>query len=275
MADQTPESFESCAICGRTILRGERMSEYVTTDGERHRVCSLCKVRAEASGWIPAELAGTLRRPEQRRGRGTALRAALGRAAGRMRQPRGEPYEAEPWPELEPDPPPVLQEEPDPPRAEVEPPPAPAPPEREEEPVPVPVPPVERADEPPAAKPPARTRRSTVEGRLRRAIECFNESEQSRVVAGLIRSLGEPHASVRSVSARPSRVAITVAWELSWYRWEVSEDGDGASVREVAKGGEVTELAAEAKRWNATVDADGNLRLARSGKAAAKAKAPG
>ena len=54
---------------------------------------------------------------------------------------------------------------------------------------------------------------------------------------------------------------VTVAWELSWYQWEVGANGDDESVREVAKGDEVSELAEEARAWNASVDEDGKLRL--------------
>ena len=57
---------------------------------------------------------------------------------------------------------------------------------------------------------------------------------------------------------------MTVAWELSWYQWEVGADGDGDDgepVREVAKGDEVSELDEEARAWNAAVGEDGTLRL--------------
>jgi hypothetical protein len=76
VTDANPE-FESCAICGRTILRGERATEYVDGDGERVGVCALCKGRAEAAGWVPAAFAATMSRhsPERRRVRvGSALR---------------------------------------------------------------------------------------------------------------------------------------------------------------------------------------------------------
>ncbi len=73
---------------------------------------------------------------------------------------------------------------------------------------------------------------------MRRAVERFNGSDERRKVAGLIRSLGEPRAAVRPDAARQMAL-VTVAWELSWYQWEVSADGDGESVREVAKGDEV------------------------------------
>jgi hypothetical protein len=95
---------------------------------------------------------------------------------------------------------------------------------------------------------------------MRRAVERFNGSEETRKVAGLIRSLGEPRAAVRADAGRQLAL-VTVAWELSWYQWEVSGDGDGEPVREVAKGDEVTELGEGERTWNAAVAEDGKLRL--------------
>ena len=41
---------ETCAVCGRTILAGERTRRYVSTAGRRD-VCELCTPRAERLGW--------------------------------------------------------------------------------------------------------------------------------------------------------------------------------------------------------------------------------
>jgi hypothetical protein len=95
---------------------------------------------------------------------------------------------------------------------------------------------------------------------MRRAVERFNGSEERRKVAGLIRSLGEPRAAVRPDAGRQMAL-VTVAWEISWYQWEVSGDGQGEPVREVAKGDEVSELAEDTQAWNAAVAEDGRLRL--------------
>lgn len=43
---------ESCAVCGRTILAGERVHGYVSPGGRR-TVCTLCEAGAERSGWRP------------------------------------------------------------------------------------------------------------------------------------------------------------------------------------------------------------------------------
>jgi hypothetical protein len=95
---------------------------------------------------------------------------------------------------------------------------------------------------------------------MRHAVERFNGSEERRKVAGLVRSLGEPRAAVRPDAVRQLAL-VTVAWEISWYQWEVSGDGQGEPVREVAKGDEVSELSDDAQAWNAAVAEDGKLRL--------------
>ena len=43
---------DTCAVCGRTILAGEQVHGYFSTDGRRG-VCELCVSRAERIGWRP------------------------------------------------------------------------------------------------------------------------------------------------------------------------------------------------------------------------------
>jgi hypothetical protein len=97
MADSNDE-FRSCAVCERSILRGERVTDYVDGDGETVPVCALCKPRAEASGWIPAALAATVSR-----GAGARRRASLAvnlreRFARRASVPPGDAPDPEPRP---------------------------------------------------------------------------------------------------------------------------------------------------------------------------------
>jgi hypothetical protein len=109
---------------------------------------------------------------------------------------------------------------------------------------------------------------------MRSAVERFNSSHDRRKVGGLIRSLGEPRAAVVPDPGRQLAV-VTVAWELSWYQWEVNgedDDADQGTVREVAKGDELSELAEEARSWNAAVGEDGGLRLKGSDRDRASAK---
>lgn len=96
-----------------------------------------------------------------------------------------------------------------------------------------------------------------------RAVLRFNAGEAGRTVARLTRILGTPSVSVGAAAGVPGQVRITVAWELSWYQWGVDVGDETRPVFEIAKGGEVDQLDAAARQWNAKVGADGKLRLAR------------
>jgi len=301
------DPFPACDVCGRTILKGEQVHEYITDSRQRIRVCSLCRSRAESSGWIPVSMAHTVAEDAPRRSRGRALKERLKGAAARARASRGrrraddEPavQRSEPaWDDFDaamgqPDrqawPPPPDEAQPEPvaePDAVAEEAPAPADervPEPEARPGPAEQPerrPLARrpskpratrqtrpraANEAAPASGPSTTRKAKrgPEALMRRAVERFNSSEERRKVAGLMRSLGEPTARV-SPDQRRQLALVTVAWELSWYQWEVGADGDGEDgepVREVAKGAELSELDEETRAWNAAVDEEGMLRL--------------
>ena len=73
MAEAVDE-YPSCAVCGRSILRGERTVEYVAPDQVHVPVCVLCMPRAEASAWLLAgHEAVAVREPAARRRAGAAL----------------------------------------------------------------------------------------------------------------------------------------------------------------------------------------------------------
>jgi hypothetical protein len=111
------------------------------------------------------------------------------------------------------------------------------------------------------------------------AIEIFNHTEQPRRIAGIARSLGAPRmtvrragpatpaktsfADLRALDADEACVAIIAAWELCWYRWEVTLGRDGTSSLElVDRGTRLDELPAEDLAGNAAVDERGSLSLA-------------
>jgi hypothetical protein len=169
------------------MLRGERPFDYVAADRAEHRVCPLCKPRAEELGWLPAAYAATVPEPEaRRRGVGVAaLRERFERAVGGAAPEPTEP-----------------------------------------------------------AVPPT-------------PLEVFNASSEVRKVAGLQKSLGEPRVCVRPQDEGGGELVI-VAWDLSWYRWVIR----GTSVKQVAKGNEISELPVEDRDWNATAAVDGSLTLA-------------
>jgi hypothetical protein len=106
--------------------------------------------------------------------------------------------------------------------------------------------------EPPATKP---------QTTLPVALTAFNASNHRRTVAGLTRTLGPPRATavaVRSKSGFPG-VRLTVAWELTWYQWEVTPGAGGPEVRESGKGETIDQLRTADRRWNLRPDADGTL----------------
>jgi hypothetical protein len=95
-----------------------------------------------------------------------------------------------------------------------------------------------------------------------RAVVRFNASEAGRTVARLTRTLGTPRASVGASAGEPDEVRVTIAWELSWYQWGVDIADELRPVFALGKGGEIDQLDAAARQWNAAVGEDGRLRLA-------------
>jgi hypothetical protein len=66
---------------------------------------------------------------------------------------------------------------------------------------------------------------------------------------------------VRPLEDRPSVVAITVMWELSWYRYEIDLSDEAGGVRRDAQGDELTELPDHERTSNAEADERGALHL--------------
>jgi hypothetical protein len=77
---------ESCAVCGRTILAGERVRGYVSGDGRR-AVCPLCEAGAERLGWRPEDEAAEEAPAEAPRRRRGSLAALLRRRSHRSQPP--------------------------------------------------------------------------------------------------------------------------------------------------------------------------------------------
>ncbi|MFL5899310.1 MAG: hypothetical protein ACJ76D_12790 [Solirubrobacterales bacterium] len=224
----------TCAICGRTILAGERVHGFVA-GGEERPVCELCVARAERLRWRRAGDPEPERTEEGHEGR-WRLRTLLRR--------RGHSQSA------------------------------PAPSDRFEDrgsssgenaegdiPEPKPVSVGQRRRPSP---PPDLGGASVFE----LAVTRFNSSEAGRTVAGLTRTLGTPSASVGAAAGAPDEVRITVAWDLSWYQWGVDLGDELRPVFELEKGREIDQIDAAARQWNAAVDGDGRLGLA--GEPAAK-----
>lgn len=207
-----PVSDPTCEVCGRRLLPGERETPYASREGQRVSVCELCKPRAEAAGWTPADRdlhVGATGR-ERRRGRGADL---FGGFFGKRSRP----------------PTPTRPTAADPARAG-------------------------------AAVEPER-RLADADLSVASALAAFNRSNHRRTVRGLGRTLGTPRASglLVKTSSGASGARLTVAWELTWYQWEVGSDKGGLEVREAGKGDTIEQLRAADRTWNLGVSDDGTL----------------
>ena len=224
----------SCAICGRTILKGERTEAYLAPGGQRKLVCELCTPRADHEGWIRESAHGEMpaARPRDQR------RPLFGRL-------RRERREESPAPQLQRDQPSGQNGE---------------------------LPQHETAtDEHEPAEPRARrqSRRkdprhvravpTNAQVKIERALEMFNHSEHTRTIAGIARTLGHPWVSALPRAEAPSEVDITVAWELSWYRYRIDLGDASDPVTLLDKGQEIEELAESEREWNASATEDGQL----------------
>jgi hypothetical protein len=95
--------------------------------------------------------------------------------------------------------------------------------------------------------------------KVARALQVFNAGEQPRRVAGVARSLGAPAVTVRPLEESGGTVAIVIAWELCWYRYEVDLGDEAAGSQLVAQGMELDELPDEDRLANAAADERGAL----------------
>jgi hypothetical protein len=268
----------ACDVCGRRLLRGE-VPDVFLAGGQRRTVCELCVPRASAEGWLrEADNHGAGVAPNRARragsllGRLRQLREPAQRPVRRENRPaagldggvegerasedglyefleggaieRSEPYEelyigsveagGEPtegtWSS-------ELPTGDGPQRGDLE------------------------LDQPWPAQGAQTARAGSTSGELKvaRALEVFNAGDQPRRVAGVARSLGAPTVAVRPLEESGSTVAIVVAWELCWYRYEVDLGDEAAGPQLVAQGMELDELPQEDRLANAAADERGEL----------------
>jgi hypothetical protein len=220
------------------LLRGENADVFLH-GGQRRMVCELCTPRAAHEGWIREGLddARVRDRGERR------SRSLLGRLRTRLSEVP-QPAEEAPAPGEEP-----VYEEAPPLEAVHE---APPPVVQPEEPVYEEAPPARNVHAVP----------TNADLKIARAVELFNLSEHPRTVSGVARSLGAPVVAVRPSQTEGSVVMIVVAWELSWYRYEVDLGNEAAGVRVTEQGSELGELDQEDQTANAAADEAGRLHLA-------------
>ncbi len=237
----------ACAVCGRTLLRGELPSAFLHA-GHRRTVCELCTPRAVHDGWIRegADDAGAgASRPRRVRSGSNFLE--------RLRARR----EEESSPELEPMADGLGGQEA--PRGSFA--------GGEFHHAPDPVAPIHVTEAEALLAPEPRNVHAVptnADLKVARAMDVFNTSEHPSTVASITRSLGVPFVSVRPSVSEGAVVTIVVGWELSWYRYEIDLSDEAAGVRVGDKGYELSELDPADHVANAAADAQGYLHPAAS-----------
>ncbi len=219
-AIRASSAHASCDVCGRTLLRGERTAVYIN-GGARKDVCELCEPRVLHEGWTRE---GTVAAYSDDGGRSERRTSLLGRLRGRRSRPRvlSSVRPASPMTWMA-----ALGQS-----------------TRR----------LHRVNRATCGQcRPAMSRRWPPRSRL------FNESDHTRTVAGVARSLGAPTVTVLPSTQRPSQVEVVVSWELCWYRYEVDLSDDAPSVREAGRGYELAELTADEQQPTATSDERGSL----------------
>jgi hypothetical protein len=114
------------------------------------------------------------------------------------------------------------------------------------------------ADEAITPPEPILRRLSVDEVALLEAADLFNSSTYRRTVGGIAKSLGDAKASIVPLSGDAGELAVTVAWDLSWYQYRVSPES-AQPVRLERRGHELEELEDGFKDWNAHVEDEGRL----------------
>jgi hypothetical protein len=77
-------------------------------------------------------------------------------------------------------------------------------------------------------------------------------------IGGVAKSLGEPRASILQLRGVNQELAITIAWDITWYQYRVSAES-AMPVRLEARGHELDQLDSLYKNWNARVDTEGRV----------------
>lgn len=126
--------------------------------------------------------------------------------------------------------------------------------------------PAQHAPEPPPEPRPPQPRSvhavpTNADLKMARALDVFNASSHPRTVAGVARSLGAPIVAVRPSPTEGSVVTVVVAWELSWYRYEIDLADEVAGPRITAQGAELADLDDHDQIPNAAADEHGELHL--------------
>jgi hypothetical protein len=271
MAARTIVTFHpdvACAVCGRRLLRGERPDVFLG-GGQRRMVCELCTPRATHEGWR-REVEEQLTSPRaQRPQRGRSLLGRLRQLREPARSTGATPAELErqplagdsaaegEWAGIDREWSGIDEEWAGIGGAHA----------AKEAPAGVPDAHETELDGTGTAHAGAEDRRAIeshagADADVRRALEVFNAgAEPPRRIAGVARALGAASVRAAPVAGTAGKVAIVVAWELCWYRYEIDLNDEAAGVRIAAEGMELEELADEERIANAAADEHGELAL--------------
>jgi hypothetical protein len=242
----TSQPDVACDVCGRRLLRGE-LPDVFLAGGQRRTVCELCAPRAAHEGWLREADRHSVSLPPSRARRGRNLFDRLRPQREVVSDRSSEDFPGEGLPLV----PPAagtgyqtydfLEAISSAPESSATTPTASS---------------VDLDTVPTQTSSPALT---AGEVKVERALEVFNAGEHPRRVAGVARSLGEPSVAARPLAESGGVVSIVVAWELSWYRYEVDLGDEAAGAVVAAQGTELGELAQEDLLVNAAADAHGTL----------------
>lgn len=235
----TSQPDVACDVCGRRLLRGE-LPDVFLAGGRRRTVCELCAPRAAHEGWLREADRHSVSLPPSRVRRGRNLFERLRPLRESISDRPEEDFAGE--------------------RIGIAPPNVSLQPESYDFLGAIAGAPKEPSV--PSSIAPSEESAAVLTGgevKVERALEVFNAGEYPRRVAGVARSLGEPSVAVRPLADSGSVVAIVVAWELCWYRYEVDLGDEAAGAWVAAQGTELGELAEEDRLVNAVADEHGAL----------------
>jgi hypothetical protein len=255
----TSQPDVACDVCERRLLRGEQPDIFLAA-GRRRTVCELCAPRAAHEGWMRERDSQSVTLPPMRARRGRSFFERLRQkgisGGGAPAAQAGEASRSAPQAGSEGQLPggyDFLEGSRRPSRAITS--------ASTAAPVPA-FPPIDGESMEGASEVHPEVPLDPAMELLVRGLELFNSSEYPRRVAGVSRSLGAPEVNVRSAEHLASVVVIVVAWELSWYRYEVDLSEDLPQVVAVAQGTELSELEREERVGNAAPSDSGALSLA-------------
>lgn len=241
---RTSHDPETCAVCGRRLLKGERINWYVAPDASRRPVCELCAPRAERARWV-----------REREGEEIVpllpSRAVRGSFFKRLSNFFGAQEEDE------------LQLETFDASADA----------RSDQETRRKTRATRRRKRTETLLPPPRAAEprsvmavpTGLAAKLQQGLSLFNESQFPRTIAGLSRSLGDPQ--VAAVNDSDASVEVFVGWDIAWYSYRVDLGDATEPVEQSGRGNDTAELAGTVADWNVWADEYGRLYLREPGDA--------